>query len=74
MLGHPYGPNAERGVFLSTDGGGSFRKVLYRDENTGAAALAFDPDDPQIVYASLWSARQAPWENGQWEGIRERPL
>ena len=68
VLGHPYGPNIVRGVFRSTDAGESFQKVLYRDENTGAAALSFDPADSRTVYASLWSARQAPWENGQWEG------
>ena len=68
VLGHPYGANEERGVFRSTDGGATFEKVLYKDENTGAIALAFDPGDPRTVYASLWSARQAPWENGQWEG------
>src|ERR1700675_1050774 len=45
--GHPYGPNAERGVFRSTDGGQTFQKVLYKDENTGAADLAFDPANPQ---------------------------
>ena len=61
-LGHPYGPNAERGVFRSTDGGKSFQKVLYKDENTGAADLAFDPSNPQTVYAVLWAARVAPWE------------
>ncbi len=64
VLGHPYGPNAERGVFRSTDGGRSWEKVLYRDENTGAVDLAFDPADPRILYASLWAARQAPWEIG----------
>ena len=60
--GHPYGPNTERGVFRSTDGGATFQKVLYKDENTGAADLAFDPQNPQIVYAVLWAARVAPWE------------
>jgi photosystem II stability/assembly factor-like uncharacterized protein len=60
--GHPYGPNAERGVFRSTDGGQTFRKVLYRDENIGAADLVFDPSNPQTVYAVLWAARVAPWE------------
>jgi photosystem II stability/assembly factor-like uncharacterized protein len=60
--GHPYGPNAERGVFRSTDGGKSFQKVLYKDENIGAADLAFDPANPQTVYAVLWAARVAPWE------------
>ena len=64
VMGHPYGPNAERGVFRSTDGGDSFSKVLYTDEQTGATALAFSPADANIVYASLWDARQAPWENG----------
>ena len=68
VLGHPYGPNGVRGVFRSTDGGATFQKVLYTDENTGAAGLSFDPADARTVYASLWSARQAPWENGQWEG------
>src|SRR5437899_1288120 len=60
--GHPYGPNAERGVFRSTDGGQTFQKVLYKDENTGAADIAFDPTNPQTIYAVLWAARVAPWE------------
>jgi photosystem II stability/assembly factor-like uncharacterized protein len=68
VLGHPYGPNAERGVFRSTDGGESWQKVLYKDENTGAVDLAFDPANPQTVYAVLWAARQGPWENGEWSG------
>ena len=61
-LGHPYGANPERGVFRSTDGGRSFERVLYRDENTGASDLAFDPSNAQTVYAVLWAARQGPWE------------
>jgi photosystem II stability/assembly factor-like uncharacterized protein len=61
-LGHPYGPNEERGVFRSTDGGASFQKVLYKDENTGAIDLAFDPTNTQTLYAVLWAARQGPWE------------
>ncbi|MGB7845124.1 MAG: hypothetical protein WBL63_05880 [Candidatus Acidiferrum sp.] len=60
--GHPYGPNAERGVFRSLDGGKTFEKVLYKDENTGAADLVMDPSNPQILYAALWAARVAPWE------------
>jgi photosystem II stability/assembly factor-like uncharacterized protein len=64
VLGHPYGPNSERGVYRSTDGGKSFQRVLYKDENTGAVEVGFDPANPQIVYASLWAARQAPWEIG----------
>src|SRR5437588_524356 len=61
-LGHPYGPNGERGVFRSVDGGRTWQRVLYEDENTGAIDVAFDPANAQIVYAALWAARQAPWE------------
>jgi len=62
VQGHPYGPNAERGVFRSTNGGQSWERVLYKDENTGAAELVMDPADGQILYAELWAARVAPWE------------
>ncbi len=68
VLGHPYGPNEERGVFRSTDGGETFQKVLYVDENTGAADVALDPADPATVYAVLWESRQGPWENGAFTG------
>jgi photosystem II stability/assembly factor-like uncharacterized protein len=68
VLGHPYGPNTERGVFRSVDGGATWKKILYKDENTGAIDLVFDPKDPRIVYADLWAARQGPWENGAWNG------
>ena len=68
VLGHPYGPSSERGVFRSVDGGQSFQKVLYKDELTGAIDLAFDPRNPQIVYAVLWQAQQGPWENGAFGG------
>src|SRR5258706_13363339 len=60
--GHPYGPNAERGVFRSTDGGKNFEKVLYKDENIGAGELVMDPVNSQVLYAALWAARVAPWE------------
>ena len=60
-LGHGYGPNPERGVFRSTDGGATWQKVLYKDENTGAIDLAFDPNNSRIVFASLWQARRPPW-------------
>jgi len=60
--GHPYGPNAERGVFRSLDGGKTFEKVLYKDENTGAADIVMDPSNSQILFAALWAARVAPWE------------
>ncbi len=68
VLGHPYGPNAERGIFRSTDGGRTFEKVLYKDENTGGIDVAFDPQNAQTIYAVLWEARQAPWENGAFSG------
>ena len=68
VLGHPYGPNAERGVFRSIDGGRHWEKVLGKDVDTGAIALAFDPSNSQTVYADLWAARQGPWENGEWSG------
>jgi photosystem II stability/assembly factor-like uncharacterized protein len=67
-LGHPYGPNAERGVFRTTDGGQTWKKVLYKDENTGAIDLALDPRNPRIVYAALWQSQEAPWENGELSG------
>ncbi len=60
-LGHPYGPNSERGVFRTTDGGKTWNKVLYKDENTGAVDVAFDPQNPNILFASLWEARRSPW-------------
>ncbi len=68
VLGHPYGPNQERGIFRSTNGGETFEKVLYKDENTGASDLEFDPSNPDVVYATLWEARQGPWENAAWSG------
>ena len=68
VLGHPYGPNEERGLFRSTDGGETFAKVLYKDPDTGAADVAIDPQNPQVVYCALWESRQAPWENGEFSG------
>ncbi len=68
VLGHPYGPNEERGIFRSTDGGKTFQKVLYRDENTGGKDVDIDPSDPNTVYATMLEGRQGPWENGAWSG------
>lgn len=67
-LGHPYGPNEERGIFRSTNGGRSFEKVLYRDPDTGGVDIVMDPTNPDILYAAMWEARQGPWENGQFSG------
>ena len=68
VAGHPYGPNEERGVYRSLDGGKTFEKVLYRDENVGANDVQIDPSNPQVVYAALWESREGPWENGVFNG------
>jgi photosystem II stability/assembly factor-like uncharacterized protein len=68
VLGHPYGPNTERGIYRSLDGGRTFDRVLYKDENTGAGDVVLDPKDPNTVYAVLWEARQGPWENAAFSG------
>ena len=67
-LGHPYGANDERGVYRSLDGGAKWERVLFKDENTGAVQVEFDPTNSQILYADLWQGRQGPWENGAWQG------
>ena len=64
-LGHPYGPNPERGIFRSTDGGQSFQKVLYTDEYTSGDDVRIDPSDPNTVYAALWPQQQSYIEGGQ---------
>lgn len=69
VLGHPYGPNKERGIFRSTDGGTTWQKVLYKDENTGGSDVEIDPSNPNVVYASLWEVREGPWEdNNEFDG------
>src|SRR5437660_10992551 len=60
-LGHAFGPNAERGIFRTADGGKTWTKVLSKDENTGGIDVVFDPHNPNIVFASLWQARRHPW-------------
>ena len=68
VAGHPYGPNPERGIFRSSDGGRTFEKVLFKDENVGGADVLIDPKNPDVAYAALWEARQGPWENAAWNG------
>jgi photosystem II stability/assembly factor-like uncharacterized protein len=73
-LGHAYGPNEERGVFRSTDGGNTWEKVLYKDADTGAIELAWSAQNPQTVYAALWQTRRPPWSvyppsNGAGSGL-----
>jgi len=60
-LGHPFGSNSERGIFRTTDGGKTWEKVLYKDDNTGGIDVAFDPRNSNILFASLWEAHRTPW-------------
>ena len=64
VLGHPYGPSEERGIYRSTDGGQSWQKVISKDENTGGSDVEIDPSNPDVVYASMWEVREGPWEDG----------
>ncbi len=64
VLGHPYGPNEERGLYRSTDGGATWEKVLFLDRDTGANDVDVDPANPDVVYATFWQGRQGPWEYG----------
>ena len=68
MTGHPYGPNEERGLFRSIDGGKTWKKVLYVNDRTGASEVQIDPQNPKIVYCGMWQRQEAPWENGSWIG------
>ena len=61
-LGHPYGPNAERGIYRSSDGGRTFEKVLYKDEYTSGNEVRIDPSNPTTVYATLWQQQQTFYE------------
>jgi photosystem II stability/assembly factor-like uncharacterized protein len=67
-LGHPYGANTERGIFRTTNGGATWEKVLYIDENTGAIQVELDPQNPDVVYGSMWEHREGPWENASFSG------
>ena len=73
-IGHLYAPSPERGVFRSRDGGRTWQKVLYKDENVGAVDVVIDPTNSNVVYAGLWNARRPPWytyapSNGPGGGI-----
>ena len=63
VLGHPFGPSSERGIFRTQDGGKTWSRVLYVDENTGGSCIKIDPRDPAVLYAGLWTARSGPWED-----------
>jgi len=73
-LGHSYGPNPERGIFRSTDGGRTWSRVLYKDDDTGAIDVAIDPSRPRTLLAALWQTRRPPWNayppsNGPGSGL-----
>jgi photosystem II stability/assembly factor-like uncharacterized protein len=63
-LGHPYGPNPERGVYRSLDGGQTFQKILFKNDDTGAIDLVFDPRNSQVIFAAMWASRRPPWTIG----------
>ncbi len=62
VLGHAFGPNPERGVYRTLDGGKSWQRVLFKDADTGASDVCFDPSNPRVLFAGLWQARRRPWE------------
>jgi photosystem II stability/assembly factor-like uncharacterized protein len=64
VLGHPYGPSPERGIYRSTDGAQTWQRVIAKDENTGGSDVQIDASNPDVVYAAMWEARQGPWEDG----------
>ena len=61
VLGHPYGPHPDRGVFKTTDGGKTWAKVLFRNEKTGAVDLVIDPSNPEVLFATFWEVYRTPW-------------
>jgi len=60
-MGHAWGPNRERGVFRSTDGGANWKNILFVNETTGAADLCLDPKNPRIIYAAMYDYLREPW-------------
>jgi photosystem II stability/assembly factor-like uncharacterized protein len=64
VLGHPYGPNADRGIYRSQDGGKTWEKVLEKGDRVGGSDVVLDPKNPQTVYASMWEDTLGPWEDG----------
>ena len=71
-LGHPYGPNPQRGIFRTLDGGRTWKKILYRNEKTGAVDLTLDPNNPDVIYTTFWQVYRKPyilWSGGEGSGL-----
>jgi len=68
VLGHPYGPNEERGVFETKNGGKSWKRILYVDHHTGAMQVIMQPGNPSVLFADMWSHQEGPWENAAFSG------
>jgi photosystem II stability/assembly factor-like uncharacterized protein len=66
--GHPYGPNQERGLYRTIDGGKTFERVLFVNDRTGASDVQIDPQNAKVVFAGMWQRQEAPWENGSFIG------
>src|SRR5581483_8551023 len=62
VLGNAFGPSEERGVYRTTDGGKTWKKVLYKDKDTGASDVAMDATTPKVLFAGFWQTRRKPWE------------
>ena len=60
-LGHAFGPNRERGIYKTADGGHTWTQVLFRNDSTGASDLALDPANPEVLYAAFWQVQRTPW-------------
>jgi photosystem II stability/assembly factor-like uncharacterized protein len=63
VLGHPFWANGQRGIFRSQDGGKTWVRVLHTDDDTGGSCIKIDPQDPNVLYAALWTVRVGPWED-----------
>ncbi len=68
-LGHAYGPNDERGIYRSLNGGKTWERVLFKDNHTGAIDIAMDPHNPNVLFAALYQVQRTPWSHGWWHDM-----